>query len=302
MTMFVLSAAACSGNEVIVDIGGDSTKAPTQTETAADPATNAPTDAPTAAPTTDPKLTPEPTKVPDRLPEGQVLWLNTCPTDLYGISEEDAEAWFADAVFVGDSIVLGWRNYNNKKLETIPDFFGQVRFLCEGGLGVGNALWPVSEESVHPVYQGQKRLLWDSIEMMGPKKVFLCFGVNDIAVYGVEGTAQNYETVINKILEKTPDVSIYVISSMYLMDDSHQIKLTNANLRTLNGMLRDMCERRGFKFIDIASHLVGPDGNLKAEYCNEPNATTPVHQTYAAYDIWAKILRSLAAHDIVWGY
>ena len=40
------------------------------------------------------------------------------------------------------------------------------------------------------------------------------------------------------------------------------------------------------------------DGYLKAEYCSD----NYVHQTNAAYKVWADILRSLAAHNIKWGY
>ena len=124
-----------------------------------------------------------------------MLALNTMPLDLYGVSEAEAEAWFADAVFVGDSIMLGWKNYNNSNLSSNPDFFGPTHFLCEGSYGAGHALEPVSSTSLHPLYQGEQHLLWESIQMMGAKKVFICFGLNDVAIYGVEGTANNFRTL-----------------------------------------------------------------------------------------------------------
>ncbi len=295
----MLFAAGCThGPEVIVDIG-DPGETGSPALTTDDPAvTFAPTDAPTDAPTPDPDLTPEPTKVPDQLPPGQVLWLNVCPTDMYGVSTADAEAWFSDAVFIGDSIVLGWKNYNNHKLESDPNFFGQTHFLCEGSYGTGHALEPISANSLHPLYQGQQHYLWDSVQMMGAKKVIICFGVNDLAIYGIDGTAQNYETVVDKIVAQSPDAEICIISAMYLIDDSKMKALTNENLRTLNGKLKEMCERKGYDYLDIASHLVGPDGYLKPEYCSD----NFVHQTYAAYDVWSVILRSYAAHHIKYGY
>ena len=299
--LFIIPLAACHGStDVVVDIGD--TDVPTDTPTDA-PATEVPstpvpeTPAPTeSAPTEVPA-----TEVPSDLPAGQVLWLNTMPLDLYGVSESDAESWFSDAVFVGDSIMLGWKNYNNNQLGSNPDFFGQTHFLCEGSYGAGHALEPVSDKSLHPLYQGQQHLLWDSIEMMGAKKVFICFGLNDVAIYGVEGTRDNFRTLCANIIGKSPDAKIYIISSMYLMDDSHQKKLTNENLRKLNGLLRTLCDEQGYKFVDIASHLVGPDGYLKREYCSDPDSNTPCHHTQAAYKIWAQILRSVAAHDIVYG-
>ena len=294
----VLALTDCGkdpNNDIIVDID-DPTARPA--ESTKEPAG---TSAPTEEPSEDPNLTPAPTAVPP-LPEGQVLWLNTMPLDMYGVTMADAEDWYKDAVFIGDSIMLGWKNYNNKHLESDSLFFGPTHFLCEGSYGAGHALEPVSSSSLHPLYQGEQRLLWDSVQMMGAKKVFICFGLNDVAIYGVEGTAQNFETLCQNIIDKSPDARIYIISSMYLLDDSHQKKLTNENLRLLNGLLRELCDRKGYKFVDIASHLVGPDGHLKLEYCSDPQSNAPCHHTQAAYDIWAKILRSLAAHDIVYGY
>ncbi len=298
----LLGFAACGrGNEVIINIG-DPTAEPAQTEPASDAPTAEPavTETPavtdTPAPTEAPDFTPEPTAVPD-LPAGQVLWLNTMPLDLYGVSEADAEAWFSDAVFVGDSIMLGWKNYNNTMLESNPNFFGQTHFLCEGSYGAGHALEPVSDKSLHPLYQGKQQLLWDSISQMGAKKAFICFGLNDVAIYGVEGTANNFRTLCGNITDNSADTEIYIISAMYLIDDSNMKALTNANLRKLNGLLRDMCDERGYTFVDIASHLVGPDGYLKAEYCSD----NYVHQTTAAYVVWAQILRSVAARDIKFG-
>ena len=243
----MFGAAACrKSTDPIPDPGIVDIDVPTKAPAGVDP-TAAPTDEPTA----DPDFTPAPTAVPP-LPAGQLLWLNTMPLDMYGVTMADAEDWFKDAVFIGDSIMLGWKNYNNKHLETDGLFFGPTHFLCEGSYGAGHALEPVSDKSLHPLYQGEQRQLWDSIQMMGAKKAFICFGLNDVAIYGVEGTAQNFETLCGKIKEKSPDVKIYIISSMYLMDDSHQKKLTNENLRLLNGLLRELCERQGYKFVDIA--------------------------------------------------
>ncbi len=296
--LMLFGAAACTkspkGGQVIeINVDPESTSGTEATPTPTpDPGVTE-----TAAPTPDPMLTPEPTAVPD-LPAGQVLWLNTMPLDLYGVSEAEAENWFSDAVFVGDSIMLGWKNYNNAMLGTNPNFFGQTHFLCEGSYGAGHALEPVSSTSLHPLYQGQQRLLWDSIQMMGAKKAFICFGLNDVAIYGVEGTANNFRTLCENITSSSPDTKIYIISAMYLISDSGMKKLTNENLRKLNGLLRGLCDEKGYSFVDIASHLVGPDGYLKPEYCSD----NYVHQTNNAYKVWAEILRSVAAHNIKWGY
>ncbi len=246
--------------------------------------------------TTAPDNTPEPTEVP-ALPAGQVLWLNTMSTDLFGVPLAEAEAWFSDAVFVGDSIMLGWKNYNDTMLMASQDFFGQTHFLCEGSYGAGHALEPVSDESLHPVYMGERRHIWDSIAMMEANKVFICFGLNDIAIYGVDGTVANFNTVCDNIEQARPGVEIYIISAMYMYEGSEMQTLNNENIRLLNDGLRAMCDTRDYLFVDIASHLCNAEGYCLPEYSSDQY----VHQTIAAYNIWADILRSVAAHDIKWG-
>ncbi len=76
------------------------------------------------------------------------------------VTEEEIDAYFDGSVFVGDSVMLGFRNYAMRRQDT---FLNRIKFLAAGSLSVHNALWPVSSKSVHPVYQGEKRLLWDSL-------------------------------------------------------------------------------------------------------------------------------------------
>lgn len=268
----------------VVDIAtpAASTAGPAVTAEPAAPATALP-----SAPPVEP-VTPAP---------GDVVALNTMPVDTYGLSDAVCESWFSDAVFVGDSITIGWKNYNNTMLQSNPDFFGQTRFLCEGSYGAGHALEPVSESSLHPIYGGSQQLVEDSIAQIGANKVFICFGLNDIVLHGVDGTAANFETLISRIREKRPEADVYIISAMYMFKGSEQKTLNNENLRKLNAALRELCDQLGIEFIDIASHLISSDGCLKPEYCSD----SYVHQTAAAYEIWAKVLRSLAARHILSG-
>lgn len=283
-----------SGDDVPVDI---------DTKTAEDGGSQKtdPTGEPTPEPTEDVLYTTAPTELPE-LPEGQVLWLNTMPTDLYGVSMDDAEAWFSDAVFVGDSITLGWKNYNDMWLtvQGSENFFGQTHFLCEGSYGAGHALESTEQYNGHPTYMGEQHNIWDAVKLMGAKKVFICFGLNDLAIYGIDGTVNNFSALCDKISEVNPGVKIYIISAMYMYKGSYQDdwKLSNPNLRELNNGLRNLCKEKGCMFVDIASHLVDSDGYLLPQYCSDEY----VHQTVEAYNIWADILRSIAAHEIVWGY
>lgn len=74
------------------------------------------------------------------------------------------------------------------------------QFLAAGSFSVNNALWPVDDKSVHPVYRGEQHQIWESIAMMGSKRVFLMLGMNDLNINGVEGTCKNMKnwSIISK--------------------------------------------------------------------------------------------------------
>ncbi|MBR5947409.1 MAG: hypothetical protein IKZ82_02020 [Clostridia bacterium] len=218
----------------------------------------------------------------------------TMPTDLYGLTREMTEAWFADAVFIGDSITIGWKNYNNIMLESDPGFFGQTRFLCEGCYGSNHALEPISATSMHPIYAGEQHYAWDAVRMMGAKKVFILFGMNDLSISGLDGAAAKYEEVIDNIRRTNPGVQLYIISAMYMYRGSELKVLNNRNLYLYNQRLVELCARKGCEFVNIASHLIDENGFVPDEYSSDKY----VHQTYEAYAVWAEVLRSLAARHL----
>ena len=69
------------------------------------------------------------------------------------------DSYFDDAVFVGDSISLKLRNYVYKQRAGDPGFLGSAQFLTVGGLGSGNVQLPITADSLHPVYNGEKMML-----------------------------------------------------------------------------------------------------------------------------------------------
>ena len=218
-------------------------------------------------------------------------------TDTRGLSDSEIFAFYNDAVFVGDSISLGWRNYVAKKRKADSLFFGGsngAQFLVSGSLGAGNALWDVNAQSVHPTYQGSQMQLWNSIPLTGAKKVIVMFGLNDAALYGVDKTIENFGTLFGKIKANVPDVQFYVLSATYVKAGGEKGKLTSALLRELDLALINFCDQNGYAIINIADALADADGNLKAEYCSDGF----VHQTTAAYDVWTALLKGYAAAQL----
>lgn len=208
-------------------------------------------------------------------------------SDVMEISEEEIDAYFADSVFVGDSIMLGFRNYSMKQKDS---FLNDIQFLAAGSFSVTNSLWDVTDKSVHPVYQGKKRQIWESISMMDVKRVFLFFGMNDLNVSGLEGTCEKYQQLISNIKEKSPDVEIHIISMTYTLKGAGKGKLKNDIIREFNVMLQDMAKENGWGYMDMATPLADENGDLAAQYCSDGY----VHHSRAAYDVWTAQIRDYA--------
>ena len=203
----------------------------------------------------------------------------------YVVEEAEIDAYLADSVLIGDSIVLGYRNYCTKSEE---EALKSIRFLVAGNFSAHNALWEVSSKSVHPLYQGEQRPVWESVSLVGAKNVFISLGLNDLNID--DKTCECYRQVIDNILELSPEVSINIISMTYTLKDQGVGKLNNDEIRIYNEQLQKMAAENGWGFMNIAPLLADEEGNLKAEYCSDGF----LHQTPAAYEIWTQALRQYA--------
>ena len=66
---------------------------------------------------------------------------------------------------------------------------------------------------------------------------------------------------------------------------------TNENLDIYNAGLKDMCEQNGYTYLDVASVMKDDEGNLKREYCSDPD-NMGVHFTDEGCKVWIDYLRT----------
>lgn len=207
------------------------------------------------------------------------------------VTEEEIDAYFDGTVLVGDSVMVGFRNYAMNRADT---YLGRIQFLANGSFSVHNALWPINGKSVHPIYQGKQQYVWDSLGMMQAKRVFLFFGLNDMNMGSLEDTCAHYCQVIANIKTTCPDAEIHLISMTYTLRGKGKGNLNNANIRQFNELLKQMAAENGWGFMDLATPLSDANGDLAPVYCSD----NYVHQTNAAYDVWSVILREYARSQL----
>lgn len=229
-----------------------------------------------SAPTTSPE---EPIAVP------VTVEVTKTADELITLSETAEWSWFDDAVMIGDSVSLKLKNFVVQQRQTVPEYFGGGQFLASGSLGSANALWEVDDKSVHPSFQGEKMRLEESIPLTGAKKVYMMLGINDIAVYGIDGAIENYGLLLDSIQASVPNVEFYIQSATPICEGAEVGELNNANLELYNEKLQAMCEEREIHFVDVASVLRDENGYLPREYCSDPDGMG-IHLQDEACKLW----------------
>lgn len=184
---------------------------------------------------------------------------------------------FHDAAFIGDSVTLKLRNYNAAKGK-----LGSATFLCQGSYSVSHAV----RSSMLLSYQGQNMTPQDALKACGAKKVFILLGLNDIALWGIDTTINNWAKLIANIREVNPDIQIYIQSGTPIYTYGERGGLTNKHMDNYNVRLQAFAQSNGCHYIDIAKYLKDSAGGLAKVYCSDQY----VHFTDKACVVWAKVL------------
>lgn len=200
-----------------------------------------------------------------------------------------AASYFDKAVFVGDSIMVGYRSYAATNANSVAH---ASDFLCNVSYSLYNAFAPVSASSLHPTYLGEKRFVWDSIALMDVDKVFIMFGTNDLVCYSPEQIIAKYQSFIDNIVAAKPGVQIHIISMTPVYAGTNKGCLNNANIDTLNALLMQMCQSKGYGFVNLNAGLRDASGNMNPAYSSDRY----VHHNNTAYaNVWESTLANYAS-------
>ena len=109
------------------------------------------------------------------------------PFGVHYLDEAEKE-FLNDAIFVGDSICLGFGSY-----KVVPS----ERVVAKGSLGA----WSFFDYKF--TYNNKEHSYEYMLGKLKPKYVFLSMGMNDVNITGAQGYCENYSKIIDLTLEKT---------------------------------------------------------------------------------------------------
>lgn len=202
-------------------------------------------------------------------------------------------SWFDDAAFVGDSVTLKLSYY-----AAATGCLGNAQFFASGSLGSANAMWELSNpQAVHPSYQGQTMLVEDCVAASGAAKLFIMLGMNDISIYGIDSAVENYQTLLERILAKSPNLTVYVQSMTPMTSTSNLLgqSINSDTIRQYNDRLQQLCQQQGWHYVDVASVMYDESGSyLRTDYCSDPD-DMGIHFSEAGCQAWVDYLCSHVA-------
>ena len=173
-----------------------------------------------------------------------------------------------DIVFLGNSITDGGE---------FQELFGMENVLNRG----------IRSDRISGVL---KRI--DQVTDGHPQMIFLLIGINDVADSRNTAStiADNYETLVETIRNKSPESVLYVQSIMPINNDFKRYKSLfgrESLIPDINNKLKDVALKHGAVYIDLWPVLADPDsGKMKREF-----TTDGLHLSGAGYRAWSEAVR-----------
>ena len=188
---------------------------------------------------------------------------------------ERDDAFFADAAYLGNSLVDGLRLFAGLKT---------VDFYCATSVSVVSAM----NSATTPLANGSKGTLVQALTEKQYGKIYIELGINEIG-YDSDYFAGLYGAMIDQIQAKEPEADIYISAVLPVTkkkNDSGQV-FNNTRVRLYNDTLRKLAEEKNCYFLDLYSAFADADGNLPAEWSSDG-----VHLQAAYYSVWEKYMRT----------
>lgn len=245
---------------------------------------------PTTAPTVEPTATPDPTWTPS--PQATPTPSPTLePVTDEMLDSGRFDAYFDDAVFVGDSITESLRNYCIAQQRDDADFMGNAQFLAAVSMSVRMAS---SDSRTLLQYRGNAVSVTEGLLKMGAGQVFIMLGVNDYAGKYPDATLAYFDTLIDAIQEKCERIEI-VIQSVTPVTKRfcQERRITIEEWNGFNVLLEQLCEEKGVQFLSFAELLMDAEGYL----ADDMTGDGMFHLTPAANALWIHALRQFAAEQ-----
>lgn len=196
-------------------------------------------------------------QLPERDPDEQIDYVELPTYDLsYAVPESEmvGDDYFDDAVFIGNSLIVGLQR-------TVPL---NARYFASIGLNVSQ----VFTKELIPMTSGKTATISDALGTVEFSKVYLMFGINELGWGSIASFISYYGQIIDRVREVNPDALIYVQSILPINEEKwaksrdFQSCINNYAVATFNQKIVEMCVEKDVAFVNVGEVLTDETGNL----------------------------------------
>lgn len=186
------------------------------------------------------------------------------------------EAYFDDAVFIGDSRTQGLLEYGG--LEERADFFSRISLTI---YNVFTARFVKDEET------GKKITVEEALMKKQYGKVYLMLGINELGTGTTKSFMEEYKKVVARLRELQPDAILFVEGIMRVTGTKNEEDpiFNNTNINEKNNEIAKLADGKDIFYIDVNDAVCDEKGNLNSEY-----TVDDVHLKAQYYSIWKEFL------------
>lgn len=163
------------------------------------------------------------------------------------------KSYFEDALFIGDSRMVGIKEYGGLSEPTYFAGTGLSTFrLYKDELEV-RGLGTVGFETV--------------INSRSFGKIYIMLGINEAGSKLSEFKAQ-YSRILDEIKEKQPDALIFLCSNLHVTKykSEHDSIFANSHIDEINDVIKSLAMRNGAYYLDVNPLFDDGEGNLSTDY------------------------------------
>ncbi|MEG0876800.1 MAG: GDSL-type esterase/lipase family protein [Oscillospiraceae bacterium] len=188
------------------------------------------------------------------------------------LQEAAADDFFADAAFMGNSLMDGFRMFSGL---TTCDYYAATSMTVVGA----------NSNKAITLDNGNAGTMVEGLTQKPYGKIYILLGINEIG-YDVNSFIDLYGKMLDPIIAAQPDCKIYIMGltpvSAAKSAGSDTFNMTRVS--SYNSGLRELAAAKGCYYLDLVSALAGPDGFLPSNVTSDGiHFSAEVYQTWLNY-------------------
>ena len=190
------------------------------------------------------------------------------------------QSYFDDALFIGDSRMVGMSEYSG---------LDNATYYAEVGL----TIYSLFDEPIAPLADGSMGTLEQALREKQFGKIYLMVGINELGTGTREKFLETYSAAVEHIKELQPNAIIFIQGILYVTEErsAKDEYINNLNIQLRNMDISKLADQRRTFYIDVNTVYSDGKGNLSTEYTFDS-----AHLKAACYDQWVTFLME---HGIV---